>query len=163
MKDDNKNTRRELRRKMKLLIWCGGVLAVISMIAYLAISAPRISPTEFESTTGIHWHTRVAIKINGENITIPNKIGLGVIHNPIHTHEEGDGTVHMEFEGRVRADDIRLEKFFAVWGKEWIATSFMGLPINNEHSLSMKVDGILSTEYGRLLMQDKQMIEIDYH
>ena len=93
---------------------------------------------------------------------VPANIGLaGAVHNPIHTHET-DNIIHLEFEGKVKKSDTNLGKFFDLWGKEWTATSFMGLPIDATHTLTMKVDGAPSTEYGNLLMKDKQEIELIY-
>ncbi|MDO8521240.1 MAG: hypothetical protein Q7S52_03940 [bacterium] len=161
-KDDTRDARREFRKKMKGLIgWAIGI-GIVGAIGYFVVTAPRLPPSEFESTVGIHYHPRLVIKINGEPITIPNNVGIGAVHNPIHTHEEGDGTIHLEFEGSVRRDDIRLGNFFTVWNKEWTATSFMGMPIGDGHALTMTVDGAPSTEYGTHVMKDGELIELDY-
>lgn len=161
-KDDERDARRELRKKIKNMIgWAIGIVTV-GGIVYVAVTAERLPESELESAAGIHYHPRLVIKINGEPLTIPNNIGIGAAHNPIHTHEEGDGTLHLEFEGTVRKDDIRLGDFFTVWNKEWTATSFMGMPLGDGHTLTMTVNGVSSTEYGNLLMKDKQLIELDY-
>ena len=161
-KENDNNARREWRRKIKTFIgWAIGI-GIVGWIAYLVVTAERLPPSEFEATTGIHYHPRLVIKQNGENLIIPNNIGLGVTHNPIHTHEDGDGTIHLEFEGKVRRDDIQLGKFFTVWGKEWTATSFMGMPLGDGHTLTMTVNGVSSVEYGSYVMHDKDLIELDY-
>lgn len=161
----NQNDRegsRALRKKVKGLIgWLVAIL-IIGGIAYLAVTAERLPESDLESSIGIHYHPRLKITVSGEPVVIPNNIGLGAVHNPIHTHEEGDGTLHLEFEGTVRKDDIRLGDFFTVWEKEWTATSFMGNPVGGEHTLTMTVNGAPSTAYWDHLMKDGDRIELDY-
>jgi len=150
------------RKKIKMTVgWAVG-LGVVGAIMYVLVTAPRVPASEYVSTTGLHYHPHLSITVNGEKVVIPNNVGLGVTHNPIHTHDEGDGVIHLEFEGKVKKEDTQLGDFFTVWGKEWTATSFMGLPIDDNHTLTMKVNGTPSTEYGNLLMQDKQEITLDY-
>ena len=161
-KDSEKDARRELRKKIKGFVgWAIGI-GVVGGIIYLAVTAERLPESEVVSSVGVHYHPRLSIKVNGEPITIPNNVGIGAVHNPIHTHEEGDGTLHLEFEGTVRKEDTRLQKFFIVWNKEWTATSFMGMPLGEGHTLTMKVDGAPSTEYGTHVMKDGELIELDY-
>lgn len=137
-------------------------LCFLGGVVYLVVTAPRIPASEFESMTGIHYHPRLVIKVNGKNVIIPNDVGLGVNESPIHTHEEGDGTLHLEFGGKVKKEDIRLEKFFVVWGKEWTTQSFMGLPLDGGHMLTMTVNGVASIEHADYVMHDKDLIELDY-
>jgi hypothetical protein len=161
-KDDDRQQRRERRKKVRAVIGWVVVLSIMGALAYVILAAPRLPASELEAAAGLHYHPRLTIFVNGEKMTIPNNIGIGVVHNPIHTHEEGDGTIHLEFEGSVRKEDIHLGRFFDVWGKEWTATSFMGLPVGDGHTLTMKVNGALSTEYRDLLMKDGQAIELSY-
>jgi len=63
-----------------------------------------------ESTTSIHWHPHLTIKIQGEKQQIPSGIGIGQEYSDslyydsgmqmtsIHTHD-ADGTVHWEIMG----------------------------------------------------------------
>ena len=141
--------------------WTVFVAAIIALV-YFAVTAPRVASGDLVSTTGIHYHPKLSIKINGTPVTIPNGIGLGAGEKPIHTHDEGDGTLHLEFQGTVKKTDTHLGIFFDIWGKEWTPTSFMGNPIDATHTLTMKVDGKDSTEYRDLLMKDGQKIELVY-
>lgn len=162
-KEAAKHAHKERRRKIKTSLGWIVTAGVVLSIIYFAVTAPRVASGDVESNTGIHYHPRLTIEVNGQNVVIPNLIGLnGPTESPIHTHEEGDGTIHLEFNGLVKKDDIRLQKFFNVWGKEWTATSFMGNPINAEHTLTMTVNGNPSTEYGNFIMHDKDEIKLTY-
>lgn len=143
----------------QIIGWLIG-LGVFGWVVYWAVTAPRIPATEYEATNGLHYHPHLVISANGEQMTIPANIGLIGGHNPMHTHD-ADNVIHLEFTGRVKKDDLRLGKFFDLWGKEWTEGTFMGMPMGG-HMLTMKVNGATSTEYRQLLMQDKQEIELIY-
>lgn len=160
-KSRNEHTAKQSNRAIKVgASWVIGLGAVLAAV-YFVGTAPKVPASEYLSTTGLHYHPHITITVNGENVPVPPNIGIGAVHNPIHTHE-ADSIIHLEFEGRVKKSDTNLGKFFALWGKEWTATSFMGYPIDATHKLIMKVDGVESTEYGDLLMKDKQQIELIY-
>lgn len=143
------------------IVW-SVVLAVVIALVYFAVTAPRVGGSELVSDKGLHYHPILSVTVSGTPVTVPNSIGLGAVHKPIHTHDEGDGTLHLEFEGIVKKTDTRLGIFFDTWGKEWTETSFMGNPIDATHTLTMKVDGEVSTAYRNLEMKDKQKIELIY-
>src|SRR3989338_1286858 len=84
------------------------------------IKQSKDSKSEIISRDGLHWHSTLSIYIKGEKLEIPQNVGLGAIHNPIHTHDEdaSDGIIHMEFGGLVRAGDTMLGNFFKVWNKD---------------------------------------------
>ncbi len=138
-------------------------LAIVGAIIYFVVTAPRVAISDLASETGLHYHPTLSIMVNNEPVLIPNNVGLdGAAHKPIHTHEEGGGMLHLEFDGKVKKTDTALGKFFDIWQKEWTTTSFMGYPIDATHTLTMKVDGEVSTEYRDLQMKDKQKIELIY-
>lgn len=146
---------------MENIGWAIGAGVLIAII-YFAVTAPRVAGGDLISATGIHYHPKLSITISGTPIQIENGIGLGAVHKPIHTHDEADGTLHLEFEGAVKKVDTRLGIFFDIWGKEWTEANFMGNPIGGTNTLTMKVDGKISTEYRDLLMKDGQKIELIY-
>jgi len=161
-KHDNKDVHREKRKKMKLSIGWTITLVIAAVIVYFVVTAPRAPASEFESTTGLHYHSHLIIIIDGEEQTLPSGLGLsGPTESPLHIHE-ADNIVHMEFTTAVKKEEIRLQRLFDLWNKEWTATSFMGFPLDGNHTLTMKVNGTPSTEYGSLLMQDKQEITLEY-
>lgn len=101
------------------------------------------------SQNGLHWHAKLSVSEGGVEVAIPAGLGLGAVHNPIHTHDE-PGLIHMEFGGRVTEDDLRLENFFRLWNKELSSTSVV------------MVNGAPSVELGRHMMKDKEIIEVSY-
>lgn len=104
------------------------------------------------SRNGIHWHAKLNIMKDGKNIPIPPGIGLGAVHESIHTHDDVP-VIHMEFEGVVRKKNLRLENFFRIWGKNF-----------NEFgpNVTMTVGSTTSTEYGSYEMKDGDIIELRY-
>ena len=114
------------------------------------------------SKEGLHWHSKMSITINGEKIAIPPNIGITpYVHSPVHTHDEELGTIHMEFTGLVKKDNLHLEKFFEAWGKRFdIQCIFDNCSRNG--TISMKVNSVPNSEYGEYVMHDGDLIEIDF-
>src|SRR3989344_4183806 len=111
-----------------------------------------ITEGEIVSRNGLHWHATLAIYEKGIQQDIPADIGIGVAHMPIHTHDQS-GTVHMEFAGLVRKEDLTLEQFFKNWGKD-----LKGLG----GKMTMTVNGNDNAELGSYIMKDNDKIEIRY-
>lgn len=88
-------------------------LALVGFLTWLVATRPAPPASEIISRRGLHWHAKLLIDINGQKQVIPANIGIGVSHNPIHTHS-ADGVIHMEMPRLVRQDDLRLSQFFNV-------------------------------------------------
>ena len=110
------------------------------------------APGEVVAQSGLHWHATLKVTSKGELIKIPANIGLGAVHNPIHTHDDEPGLIHMEFGGVVTSEDLVLGKFFEVWGR----------PFEPEGSVTMTVNGKPNEEFGRYMMRDGDVIEVIY-
>lgn len=104
------------------------------------------------SEQGLHWHPELEIYVKGEKIAIPPNIGLGSVHNPVHTHEDLP-IIHLEFNGVVYENDTELGKFFEVWNK-----SFSELGSN----VKMTVNGQENIEFEDYLMKDGDKIILNY-
>ena len=104
------------------------------------------------SMQGIHYHPELRIFVKGEQIEVPQNIGLVGGHKPMHTHEDVP-IVHLEYQTKVTKDDTRLGKFFEVWGKDF--REFGQL-------VTMTVNGETNTEFENYLMKDKDIIELRY-
>ena len=115
---------------------------------------PPVPESEIVEKKGVHWHPKLAIYIKGEKQELEDGIGLGAKHEFIHTHTEDykDGVVHIEKQGIVTRDDIKLSNFFKIWGKD----------INTNGNYKMYVNGKENTELDSYLMRDKDLIEIKY-
>lgn len=123
-------------------------------------------PAEFNSASkvisrnGIHWHADLKIKIFGEYQSIPAGIGLGAaLHQPIHTHNE-DGRIHMEYPALVREKDLRLGKFFEIWGKRFDRSCIFDYCAPEEGKLRMLVNGKENFDFDNYIMKDGDQIEI---
>lgn len=105
------------------------------------------------SRNGLHWHPELKIFVGGEEIEIPENKGIETLpHSPIHTHDDLP-IIHLEFGGLVREDNIRLDKWFEVWGRDM---NFFGT------SVSMTVNGVENAELGNYIMHDGDKIELRY-
>lgn len=113
---------------------------------------------------GMHWHPELALYVKGERQTIPENIGIGTRFAGfpgydatmgmagVHTHDT-TGTIHFEFGGLVRRQDLTLGEFFRVWGKDM--RSFGS-------NMRMTVNGAENAEYENYMMKDGDRIELRY-
>ena len=135
-------------------------LLIVGFVVWIA-TLPRISEGEILSNTGLHYHPHLAILIKGENIPIPQDIGMGAMEHSIHTHE-ADGIVHLEFTGVVKKEDTKLARFFEIWGKDFSKDSIMGHKTGEGGTVKFKVNGTDNAEFENYLMKDGDKIEITY-
>ena len=119
-------------KKIKRIVGYAITAAVILFLLYGTIWLLRLPKKESAvvvSNTGVHYHAKLTVTVNGEDIPIPKNVGITALsHSPMHTHDD-DQVVHMEYSGVVRGSDLTLGRFFDIWGKEWTDTSFMGNPL----------------------------------
>ncbi|MEK6848266.1 MAG: hypothetical protein AABX65_01400 [Nanoarchaeota archaeon] len=107
----------------------------------------------------MHIHPELKIKINGKNIEIPASIGItNTGMNAIHMHTL-DGVIHVEAPC-VR--DFTLGDFFEVWGKSFDSEHILEHTVNETSKLKMLVNGRENNEFERLVLKDKDEIEIIY-
>ena len=150
-------------KKQKILsifLWALFAATIAGLIFWVA-SLPKISQGEFISKNGLHWHSTLHIKIKGDEFAVPAGIGLGAVHNPIHTHDP-DNAIHLEFSGIVRKEDLAIRNFFKVWGKDFSKDSILGNKTGDGGTVKMLVNGKENTEFENYLMQDGDKIEIIY-
>jgi|SRR3989344_2227099 len=158
-----------LSTQTKIII--GGAVLTILLIVGISVllsknSPPSTSVPEDQIVTknGLHWHPKADIYIKGEKQEFTDSIGLGAIHQPMHTHAEDykDGVVHMEMQGVVTKDETRLERFFEIWGKEFSSTQIFEFKNSTEAALKMLVNGKENSDFENYKMQDGDKIEIRY-
>lgn len=114
--------------------------------------------------TGLHWHPKVTITIKGKKQEIPANLGLGAVHQKIHTHDKDakDGIVHLEAQGVVTKDDTKLGNFFRVWGKEFSSAQIFDKKNGAEGIVKMTVNNAETDAFENYLMKDGDIIEIRY-
>lgn len=117
---------------------------------YLQANDPDVA-----STGAFHWHPELTIYVKGEKQEIPANIGTVGGHKPMHTHVEdaSKGVLHLEFSGAAQKDDIKLSRFFEIWGKDM--QSFGS-------NVTMTVNGEPNTELGEYVFKDADKIELRY-
>lgn len=152
LEKDQKVKRHAFKRKIKIgLLILGGVVIVGSIVWYF-VSLPPLSEEDIVSKNGLHIHPKITIFAQGEKKVIPGGIGLGMGRSSIHTHDK-DGIIHVELNGVVRKNNVRLDRFFKVWGKKFMSFG---------ESVTMTVNGKESTELENYQMKDGDKIELRY-
>jgi len=144
--------KRTVKRVMKItfiVIIVGGSIG--AFVWYLA-TRPPIPEGEILSRNGLHWHSELTIFAKGEKQEIPANLGIGAVHNPMHTHDSS-GVIHLEFQGVVRKDNLKIGRFFEVWGKNFMEFG---------SSIKMTLNGEENTELENYVMQDKDKIELKF-
>lgn len=123
-----------------------------------------IPKDQIVAENGIHWHPRLLITIKGQKQEIPANIGIGAIHQKIHTHPEDnkEGVIHMEMQGIVTKDDTKLGNFFKIWGKEFNSTQIFDRKNGKDGKVKMLVNGKENNSFEDYQMRDKDLIEIIY-
>ena len=130
----------------------GAVIVLLAGSVWWSKSLQKNDPNLI-SRSGLHWHPELAIFVKGgEKQEIPANLGIGTVHNPMHTHDSS-GVIHLEFQGVVRKDNLKLGRFFEVWGKD-----FMELGV----TVKMTVNGEEDTELQNYIMKDGDKIELRY-
>lgn len=146
-----------------------GVVIVVGALVWLFMRAPKDtnSDSSLLSRTGIHWHAQITITVDGKEVIIPDDTGLVGANaanphagSPLHTHAGESNKIHMEYSSVVRQDDVKLGKFFEVWGEELSSTQLMDKTTADGGTLVMKVNGQESTAFGDYIMQDGDTMEL---
>jgi len=137
-------------------------VGLLLLMGWFSRSAERnTDPGDIVSRDGLHTHALLQIFDHGTQIDIPSDIGLIGGHNPMHTHDP-DGTIHMEYEGLVTKDDIKLGRFFEVWKKDFSSEKVLDFMNGENGTIQMFVNGEINNQFGDYEMQDGDTIEIRY-
>ncbi len=116
------------------------------------------------ANNGLHWHPRLTVTIKGQKQEIPANLGIGAVHQELHTHDEDakDGVVHMEMKGVVTKDETKLGNFFRIWGKEFNSTQIFDKKNGEEGKVKMMINGEENMDFENYMMKDGDTIEIRY-
>lgn len=134
-----------------ILIIAGATVALLIGGVWWSSSVQTRDPNVI-ARSGLHWHPTLTIYLKGERLEIPRNIGIGAVHQPVHTHDDPP-IIHLEFGGVVKKEDIMLGQFFKSWGSD-----MRSLGAN----MRMTVNGEENTEYENYVMQDGDAIELRY-
>lgn len=145
-----------------------GAIVLVVLIAigavWIVFRQSKVPAGEVVSQNGLHWHPKLTIVIDGKKQEIPADIGIGAVHQEIHTHDKDakDGVVHMEMSGTVTKDETKLSNIFKIWGEEFNATQILDRKNGAQGSVKMMVNGKGNKDFENYLMKDKDIIEIRY-
>ncbi len=117
----------------------------------------------YNSHNELHWHPELYIKINGELQTIPSNVGLGAVHQPVHTHE-ANNVLHWEVfpPKKPTVQNMKLGYFFQIWGKKFNSQCILDACNDGTKTIKMFVNGEPNTDFENYLVHDKDKIEIEY-
>lgn len=158
MRLQSKKTIKRISKIALIVVLVGGG---IGALGWWIVKQPQTPPSDIISKSGIHWHSELSIYINGQKQEIPANIGIGVTHQPIHTHD-ATGVIHLEIQGLITKDSIKLGQFFKIWGKQFNANCIFDSCNGPGGKVKMLVNGRDSADFDNYLMQDKDKIEIRY-
>ena len=141
-----------------------GIVLIGAVVYFSKTQAPSTPSENVVAANGLHWHPKLAVYTNGEKQEFTDSIGLGAVHQKMHTHTEDykDGVVHMEMTGTVTKEETRLGNFFKIWGKEFSSTQIFNKTNGPEGTVKMSVNGKVNTDFENYEMKDKDLIEITF-
>jgi hypothetical protein len=137
---------------MKIFIGLTALAVALLVGGLVWSSALQADDPDIIASRGMHAHPTLEIFVKGEQVEIPENIGLGAVHKPVHTHDDLP-VIHLEFSSVVRRSDVRLGAFLENWGRD--VDSFGTL-------VRMTVNEEESTEYENYLMRDGDKIQLFY-
>lgn len=157
------------KKTRKYIVISGIILLVVISIFFFLKSISRTGTYDRDnildinlkehSSVNLHIHPIVEIIILGEKQEISPNIGItsnGM--RVIHTHESG-GTLHVESP---YPQEFYLKDFFTVWGKTFNESCIFEYCTDENHKLSMYVNGLPNEEYGELVLRDQDRIRLVY-
>ena len=122
------------------------IIGGVSVLGWYIFTSPSIPTENIITRNGLHWHSKLSIYINGEQILIPTNIGvngpMGAGGDPmeLHTHTP-DGVIHAEFTGIVTKEHLKLKNFFKIWKKDFSRDSILGNKAENGKQIIFSVNG----------------------
>jgi hypothetical protein len=106
-----------------------------------------------------HIHPVLTILVRGEQVPIPNNVGIREnCMTVIHTHSS-DGVIHVESP---ETRDFTLGDFFAVWEQPFSKDELMTHKVDAGSRIRVTVDGQEVDTYETTLLRDGQQIVISY-
>lgn len=154
----------------KIIIIGGGIITVVLIIGISLLltndnsSSSSIPNEQIVARNGLHWHPKLSIVIKGQKQELTDGIGLGSVHQKMHTHTEDfkEGVVHIEISGVVTKDDLKLGNFFRIWGKDFSSTKIFDKTNGPDGKVNMKVNGKENLDFENYEMKEGDNIEIVY-
>ena len=156
--------------KDKIIIIGGGILTIVIILGIFVLlsnnssKSSGITDDQIVVRNGLHWHPKLAVYISGKKQEFTESIGLGAVHQKMHTHAEDykEGVVHMEIPGVVTKEDTKLGNFFRIWGKKFNSSQIFEFKNSSESAVKMLVNGKTNKDFENYQMHNGDKIEIRY-
>jgi hypothetical protein len=174
-KSKGKSLRR--RNRHPVAVGLAAVAIVVGLGLYIVVSpffAGSPFPCIAEQSYYIHIHPYLRISVNGNNLTIPDNIGItqgGQCLEPIHTHDQS-GILHIELAQAQANHNWTLADFFTIWHYTCVLqpaqcptlngrtlpvifnqTDILGFRSDSTHKLLLLVNGTSSGDWGNLNLE----------
>ena len=108
----------------------------------------------------LHIHPFLEIEIGGQKQIIPANTGIsGQGMRVIHTHDD-TGKLHIEAPYE---HQFYLKDFFVIWGKNFNNTCIFDRCVDQNHTLSVNVNGADDPRFGDIPLVDGDKIKIVYN
>jgi len=112
-----------------------------------------------EMAQGFHVHPILKIVVNGEQVPIPETIGIReTCMTVLHTHTP-DGVIHVESPEK---RDFTLADFFAVWEKPFSKDEILSYQTDAAYRIVVTVDGVEVDTFENTVLRDGERIVIRY-
>ena len=156
--------------KDKKIIIGGAIITIVIIVGISVLlsnnssKSSGITDDQIVVRNGLHWHPKLAVYISGKKQEFTESIGLGAVHQKMHTHAEDykDGVVHMEMQGVVTKEETRLGRFFEIWGKKFSSSQIFESKNSTDSAVKMLVNGKTNKDFENYQMRDGDKIEIKY-
>lgn len=154
-------------KKVYIILSLSTIMVLVGAVMFISrdnSSSVSVPKEEIITSNGLHWHPRLEVYIKGEKQEFTDSIGLGAIHQLMHTHKEDykEGVVHMEMQGVITKDETKLKNFFRIWGKDFSSTQIFDKKNGEEGKVKMMVNGKENTDFENYMMKDDDQIVIKY-
>jgi hypothetical protein len=111
----------------------------------------------------LHIHQHLDLFVDGKEAAVPDNIGIdpnGGFISPLHTHENGDGVLHVE---SLTQESFSLGQFFGVWGVRLDAKCLGGECAAGKKVLRTWVNGTpVAGDPTRIVLAEHQEIVVAY-
>jgi hypothetical protein len=173
MKKKRDNYANKINRNKKLNKFIiVGVIVAIALIIGVAVATIKMPANAIVPIDGIqcnsmeqsvfHIHAHLNIILNGQNYTVPSKIGIpGPCLYWLHTHDE-TGTIHIESP---KNQSYTLGQFFDIWKKNFSNTQIFNSTVSSANPLNVYVNGIKAqngTNFKDIVLHAHDVITVVY-
>jgi hypothetical protein len=138
--------------KWKILGLLVLLLTAFFLFGFSKASASGITYPPKLSDEEMHIHATLTIIADGNSIPVPKNVGIGSVHQPLHTHED-DHVIHVESSD---TRDYTLGNFFQVWGKRFDSKCVL----ETCGEVKMTVNGLPNDEYEKHVLRDGEKIVV---